>query len=105
MSIVITGDETPSIDFAPKTTVAEVVQNVRTILGTIKYQIPLDREFGIDGTAVDRPMPQAKAMLTTEIIKQIKRYEPRATVKSIDFTGGLDGKLIPRVEVEISETQ
>lgn len=102
--VIITGNERPKIDFAPKTTAEEIVQNVRTILTTIKYEIPLDREFGIDGSPVDLPMPQAQALLTNEIIRQIRRYEPRAVIKSITFTGELDGRLTPRVEVTIHET-
>lgn len=102
--VIITGNERPAIDFAPKTTAEEIVQNVRTILTTIKYEIPLDREFGIDGSPVDLPMPQAQALLTNDIIRQIRRYEPRAVINSITFTGELDGRLTPRVEVTIHET-
>lgn len=105
MSVIIAANETPSIDFGPKTVAEEVVQNVRTILATIKYQIPLDRSFGIDGSAVDMPMPQAQAFITSEIIQQIKRYEPRAVVESVTFDGNLDGRLTPKVEVTIRETE
>ena len=106
MAVVsITGNERPTINFAPATVAEEVVQNVRTIITTIKYQIPLDREFGIDGEALDRPMPQAQALITSEIIRQIRRYEPRAIIESITFTGELSGRLVPRVEVRINETE
>ena len=103
--VIITGNERPAIDFAPATVAEEIVQNVRTILTTIKYEIPLDREFGIDGSHVDKPMPQAQALITSEIIRQIRRYEPRAAIKKITFTGELDGRLTPRVEVTIHETE
>ena len=103
--VVITGNERQKINFAPETTAEEIVQNVRTILTTIKYQIPLDREFGIDGDPVDKPMPQAQALITSEIIRQVRRYEPRAVINSITFTGELNGKLIPRVEVTINEAE
>ena len=105
--VIITGNERPTINFAPATVAEEVVQNVRTIITTIKYQIPLDREFGIDGEALDRPMPQAQAqaLITSEIIRQIRRYEPRAIIESITFTGELSGRLVPRVEVRINETE
>lgn len=105
MSYLITANEKPSILFAPTTTVQEVVQNVRTILGTIKYQIPLDREFGIDGKVVDMPIQQAQAVLDADIIRQIRRYEPRATVLGITYEGNIDGKLTPTVEVRINETE
>ena len=50
MSYIVNGDDAWDIDFAPKNVVEEVVQNVRTIITTIKYSIPMDREFGIDGS-------------------------------------------------------
>ena len=103
--VIITGNERPTINFAPATVAEEVVQNVRTIITTIKYQIPLDREFGISGDPVDKPMPKAQALITSEIIRQVRRYEPRAVISSITFTGELNEKLVPRVEVTINETE
>ena len=38
-----------TIDLAPATKIEEILQNVRTILGTVKFSVPLDREFGIPG--------------------------------------------------------
>ncbi|WP_432643627.1 hypothetical protein [Acidaminococcus sp.] len=90
-----------TVDFAPRGLVEEVLQNVRTILSTVKYSVPLDREFGVSGSVVDLPMPQAKAMLSGEIFAAVKRYEPRAIIQSIDFSGEENGKLVPALEVRI----
>lgn len=95
-------NETPQIDFAPGTVIEEVIQNVRTIVTTTKYSIPLDREFGIDGSVVDLPINVAKAKLTNEIFRAIHRYEPRATIESITFQGEETGRLIPTVEVSVN---
>ena len=92
---------TAVVDFAPGSLVEEVLQNVRTILSTVKYSVPLDREFGISGTVVDLPMSQVKAMLSGEIFATVKRYEPRAVIQSINFSGGETGKLVPTLEVRI----
>ena len=54
MTYEINGGETPPINFAPVTIAEEVMQNVRMIISTIKYSVPMDREFGIDGAVVDR---------------------------------------------------
>ena len=91
------------IDFAPSTTAEEVVQNIRTILATPKFSVPLDRDFGVDWSILDRPLPLAKAKYTAEIITAIKKYEPRATVSSVSFTATEDGVLLPVVEVTINE--
>lgn len=102
MAYIIKMDETPQIDFAPTSVVEEVIQNVRTIVTTIKYSIPLDREFGIDGAVVDLPINVAKAKLTNEIFRAIRRYEPRAVIESVTFQGEETGRLIPTVGVSIN---
>ena len=104
MAFVVSGKDTPQIDFAPATVADEVMQNVRTIITTIKYSIPLDREFGIDGAVVDLPIQQTMAKMSSEIFRAIKQYEPRAEIESITFEGEETGRLIPKVEVKISET-
>lgn len=103
MSYLLTANQKPAIDLAPNTTVEEVLQNVRTIITTIKYEIPLDRDFGIDGDVIDMPMQQAQAKLSQEIFRAVRQYEPRAVIESIDFSGDESGRLIPKLEVSISE--
>ena len=95
----------PNVNFSPQTTVEEVLQNVRTILTTVKGSAPLDRDFGIDGSYVDAPMPVAKAKLASEIMSAVQKYEPRATITSVDFTGEMEGILKPRIEVSIHGTE
>lgn len=89
------------VDFAPETEIEEILQNVRTIISTVKYSVPLDRDFGIDASYVDKPTAKAQAMISSEIIRAVREYEPRATVSSISFTADTDGKLTPKLEVAI----
>lgn len=102
MAYLVTAGKEPSIDFAPGTVVEEVLQNVRTIITTIKGSIPLDRAFGIDGDVVDLPINVAKAKLTNEIFRAIRTYEPRAVIEGIAFEGDLSGRLSPTVEVSVN---
>jgi phage baseplate assembly protein W len=89
------------IDFGA-TGVKEVLQNVRTILTTPIYSVPLDRLFGLDATMLDQPLPVAKAKLTAEIIAKIHRYEPRFQVTRVLFADdGIDGVLRPTVRGRI----
>lgn len=92
-----------AIDFGPKTEVAEVLQNIRTILTTIKYSVPLDREFGLSATMLDEPIPKAQAALSAEIVSAIQKFEPRAKVTFVSFVESdhYDGILIPKVKVRI----
>lgn len=101
MAYVLKADDTVKVEFAPATIVEEVLQNVRTIVTTIKYSVPLDRGFGIDGEVVDLPVHVAQAKLTNEIFRAIRRYEPRAEIKGIRFEANLDGRLVPTLEVEV----
>lgn len=100
----ITADAS-SINFAPASTTAEIIQNVRTILATRKGDVPLDREFGLSWDFLSLPFAPAKAKLSTEIIQQLKRYEPRAKVIRItlDESNLIDGQLKPRVVIGVNE--
>lgn len=89
------------VNFAPATELEEVVQNLRTILSTAVGTVPLDRDFGVPVDLIDQPMPVAQAKLTAQIVKAVHKYEPRATVKRVTYTGDADGRLVPKLEVEI----
>ncbi len=103
MTYEISGGEMPPLNLAPATLAEEVLQNVRMIISTVKYSVPMDREFGIDGTVVDRPINIAKAHLSNEIFRAVRRYEPRAVIESIEFNGDEIGKLTPTIKIQISE--
>lgn len=90
-----------AIDFAPQTEAQEILQNVLTICTTIKYSVPLDREFGIDTPFVDDPVNRVRAAYTQEVMRAVKKFEPRARISRVEFTGNHDGKVSPRVFVKI----
>ena len=96
-----------NINFAPDSVVAEVVQNVQTILATVKGSVPLDRDFRIDWSFVDEPLPQACMLARADIIDAINAYEPRAKVRQITFKTSMQqamqGKVVPVVVLEIKE--
>ena len=92
-----------SVSFAPTTEAEEILQNVRTIISTPKFSVPLDRSFGIDCSVLDRPMPVAQAQLASDIITAVREYEPRASISGITFEATNDGSLRPKVQVTINE--
>lgn len=93
------------VDFSPQTEVAEILQNVRTIISTLKGTVPLDRDFGVSWEHLDKPIQLAKSMNTETIIEAIEDYEPRATVVSVEYDNNeidmMDGVLTCRVIVSI----
>lgn len=103
MEIDILTASSEEINFAPATEAEEIAQNVRTIISTPKYSVPMDRLFGVDTEIIDRPTPKAMAQIQAEIIQAIRKYEPRCKVKKVTFEGNEDGKLNVKVRVEIGE--
>lgn len=104
MSEYIVSTQEGELTFAPESVVAEVIQNVRMIITTPKGTVPLDRDFGIDATVVDKPIPVAQALLARDIVNAVKKYEPRARIKKVDFSdgsGAINGVLKPIVRIEI----
>ena len=90
------------INFSPATELEEILQNVRLILSTSKYSVPLDRGFGLNATMLDAPMPMAEAKLSAEIVQAVQEFEPRVQIVSVKFAGdGMDGVLKPIVRLRL----
>jgi len=106
MSEFVVSTQEGEISFGNQSVVQEVIQNVRMIITTPKGTVPLDREFGIDNGSIDRPLAIAQARMSSDIVAQVKRYEPRARVTKIvysDSSAAIDGKLKPIVRIEIND--
>ena len=91
------------IELMPQTTVEEVMQNVRMIVGVRKGTVPIDREFGLDATVVDKPMGAATALLSAQLAKDIPKFEPRARLVSLTTERTADGVLEPIIRIAIAE--
>ncbi len=102
MEVLISNDNLKQINFAPATEIEEIIQNVKTILSTTKFSVPLMRDFGIDASFIDMPVNAVKAKITNEVFMAIKENEPRAAVKEIIFSNGIDGVVELKVRVNIS---
>lgn len=94
-----------SVDFFPPSEIAEILQNLRTILTTPKFSVPLNREFGLSMTWLDEPLPVAQAKLMTEIVTAVQQWEPRVEVTRVTFFEGdaQEGVLRPKVRVKLVE--
>lgn len=80
--------------------VDEIFQNIKYIILTEYFSVPLDREFGLDMTLVDKPIPVAKLLFPQECTMKISLYEPRALFRDITYTEDhINGKLMPHVTV------
>lgn len=80
----------------------EILQNIAIIMTTPKGSVPLDRNFGIDISALDMPIELAENIFTAQIIEAVQEYEPRARVTKVTYEKDhLIGKLKPKVKVII----
>ena len=92
------------IVLVPRSTLEEVLQNVRMILGVWRGSVPLDREFGIDAEYIDAPIGIVRSRLAADLAQQIKQNEPRARLKELTFAGNAaDGTLEPIATVYVEE--
>lgn len=107
MRYTVTPASTGGITLNESDTVRSVLQNIRIILATRQMTVPLYREFGLEGKFLDKPVSAAKALILAEVKDALERWEPRAELVSIDFRidGNTPGKLIPIVEVEITDDE
>ena len=87
--------------------IEDVLQCVRLILSTPKGSVPLDRDFGIDWTMIDRPAGGVSQIIKAHIVRQIQKYEPRAKVKKVELSSQElpDGKLRVKVLIEVGEDE
>ncbi|HWR07744.1 GPW/gp25 family protein [Sporomusa sp.] len=104
MEIEITATASMVVNFAPATTMEEILQNVQTILATPVYSVPLDRAIGVNAELLDLPMPVSQARLAAEIVQALQKFEPRVEVTKVFFTcDALSGRLQPTVRLRLKE--
>lgn len=97
----LTHESLVEIDFGA-ISYTEVLQNVKTILTTPLFTVPLDRLFGMNYTVIDEPINHAQNFIIPEILAKIQRFERRARVLEVTFEGdGLVGHLIPTIRIQV----
>ena len=101
--MIISGSKATAIDWEPDSQMAEIAQNIRTLLSTHVFSVPLDRKFGISWGAVDESLDgSTESVLREELFNAIQNYEPRVIIRSIDFEYDTDEqRLTPIVDVSI----
>lgn len=62
-----------------------IVENVRNILRTRKFEVPFMRDMGLNPNHSDAPPNYVKANITNDIIETINTYESRAKVVDVNI--------------------
>ena len=82
--------------------VERILQNVRNLISTWKYEVAYNRIMGIDSAILDQPLDIAVVKYTAEVYRLVTNYEPRAKVKEVNFVGlDDDGNMQFKVVLEI----
>lgn len=103
--IPFTNEDLSEIDFGA-TGLKEILQNVKIILTTPIWSVPLDRLFGMDFSFIDEPQPIAQNTIMAEVLQKVGRFEPRVQVLGIDYSGkAIDGHMIPSVRLRLLPSQ
>lgn len=85
-----------------------IKQNIRIIVQTLSYSVPLDCGFAHAGEAIDSPSPLETARLVAHMAEAIEKHEPRVLVDSITMetastSAAMQGALAPRIRFHVKE--
>lgn len=83
------------------TGVAEILQNVRTLVATREGEAAWARSFGLSRAQIDKPASHAAARAKAEIVAKLARYEPRAEVTRVRFLSYTAGAMRTAIAVRI----
>lgn len=82
----------------------ELRNQLALLITTPVGMVVLDRDFGVDFSFVDMPIPIAQNMLAAELAEKIEEYIPALSLKEVILThADADGNMNLRVVVEIVE--
>lgn len=105
MRYTVSAQDLDRLRLGEDNTVPSVLQNVALILATPKGGSPMYRDFGLDQSFLDKPLPVAKVMLRVAVKEAIEDWEPRASFVDMTFAGDPadPASLCPVVTVEVLE--
>lgn len=82
----------------------DILRCLQTLYSTRKGSQPLDRDFGLDWSFIDKPLPAAQQEYAFEVIKQTRIYEQRVDVKEVVYEfNELNGKMTPVITLTKGE--
>ena len=65
---------------------AKIILQLQTLFSTPVGSVALDRDFGLDMSFIDMPIPTAQALLSAEVINKIAKYIPEVQAIEINFS-------------------
>ena len=81
---------------------ARIVQNVRNILRTRRYEVPFMRGMGLSADHIDTTHMQIQSEIQKDITDAINAYEERANILDVSLESvDQDGKYVVVVKMEV----
>lgn len=79
-----------------------IIQNIKNIVNTYKYEVAYMRDFGMSPDALDTDIETMRSIITENLLDNIKEYEPRATLIAVNVKEiSADGSVVAVVQIEI----
>ena len=81
--------------------IEDIQEGLHILYSTRAGTVPLDRNFGIDMSCLEKELGIAQTEYTIEVISKTDEYEPRVKVSEVVFNvGAKAGVIYPTIKLE-----
>lgn len=101
MSYTVSNTDSAELELNESSYVDSVLQNIRCLLSTWEGEVPLYRDYGLNPELLHRPINVVESLLVADITDKIEKYEPRAQVINVSFTGESQTPDVLGISVEV----
>lgn len=102
MTYIVPLNTVRDLSLDPADQESAVIQDIYCLLNTYIGEVPMYREFGIDGEFLHLPLNIAKAQLTSAVVDAIGKFMPELDVE--DMTFSVDGERPDALTIQIEVT-
>lgn len=85
---------------APAEDIGRCLEN---ILNIPEGSIPLSRGMGLRWTGLSKIPAEMENDIATDIVEKVEQYEPRVSVKEVEFSYPDDGEVLINIHIEKSD--
>lgn len=80
----------------------DIIKQINFLVATPVGTVACDRDFGMDMSFVDKPLPIAQTLFTAELVEKLNRYIPSVRLQKVTFENNHTGdQLTARLVIDI----